>query len=95
MSFVKKHGITHYQIHVVANKDPDTFPSDDAIVSILKIMMNRENHPILIHCNKGKVSKVNIEDQTMTNHHTASDRLCSRDISQMYWVASRRLHCRV
>lgn len=52
--FFKNHGINHHQIHVVANKVSDVYPSAETISSIIKIMMNRANHPVLIHCNKGK-----------------------------------------
>lgn len=53
-AFITKHGITHHMIHVVANKDPEIYASHETITSILRFMLNRENHPILIHCNKGK-----------------------------------------
>jgi protein-tyrosine phosphatase len=53
-SFMRSEGIKHHQIHVLANKDPNVYTSDDVVNKIIKIMLDPLNHPILIHCNKGK-----------------------------------------
>ena len=53
-AFITKSGITHHRIHVLANKDPDIFTDDKTVNEVIKLMLDRENHPILIHCNKGK-----------------------------------------
>lgn len=55
-AFVKENGIKHFQIHISPNKDPFvTIPPKD-MAAALKILLDRQNHPLLIHCNKGKVS---------------------------------------
>jgi tyrosine-protein phosphatase SIW14 len=53
-SFMHSQRITHHQIHVLANKDPDVFTSGEAVNKIIKLLLDPNNHPILIHCNKGK-----------------------------------------
>ena len=53
-SFMRTDGITHHQINVLANKDPNVYTSDGVVNKIMKLMLDPTNHPILIHCNKGK-----------------------------------------
>ncbi|RAL05792.1 tyrosine phosphatase family protein [Aspergillus ibericus CBS 121593] len=52
--FMKENGISHHRILVQANKDPDVKIPDAVMCRILELMLDRGNHPILIHCNKGK-----------------------------------------
>ena len=53
-SFMRTEGIAHHRIHVLANKDPDVYTSDEVVNKTIKLMLDPTNHPILIHCNKGK-----------------------------------------
>ncbi|KAL2812806.1 tyrosine phosphatase family-domain-containing protein [Aspergillus granulosus] len=53
-NFVKEGGITHYRIAFIANKDPDVRTPDTVVNRIMEILLNKSNHPVLIHCNKGK-----------------------------------------
>jgi tyrosine-protein phosphatase SIW14 len=48
-------GIQHFQVHLNANKGGVRVQSCD-MNRALNIVLDRTNHPILIHCNKGKVS---------------------------------------
>ncbi|PYH45168.1 tyrosine phosphatase family protein [Aspergillus saccharolyticus JOP 1030-1] len=54
MSFLKETGIAHIRILVEPNKDPAIKSPDYVICQILEIMLDKANHPVLIHCNKGK-----------------------------------------
>lgn len=54
--FLEDNGIAHYRIPIQANKDPAVKTPDHIVVGILEILLNKANHPVLIHCNKGKVS---------------------------------------
>ncbi|KAL4921219.1 tyrosine phosphatase family-domain-containing protein [Aspergillus aurantiobrunneus] len=54
MSFLKENGIKHYRVPVIANKDATVKTPECVVNSILRIMLNKSNHPILIHCNKGR-----------------------------------------
>lgn len=57
VEFINEHGIQHFQIPIPANKDPFvTIPPQD-MAAALKLLLDRRNHPILIHCNKGKVCR--------------------------------------
>jgi tyrosine-protein phosphatase SIW14 len=53
-AFMTQHGIAHHHIHVLANKDPDVYTAASTITQVLKLIMDKRNHPLLIHCNKGK-----------------------------------------
>ena len=56
VQFLKENGITHYQIEMPGNKETCVTPvSDEKITAALRIVLDRRNHPLLIHCNKGKV----------------------------------------
>ncbi|CUS09381.1 unnamed protein product [Tuber aestivum] len=52
--FMRQNGIKHFQIGMPGNKAPFVNVSDDKISIALRIILDRRNHPILIHCNKGK-----------------------------------------
>jgi tyrosine-protein phosphatase SIW14 len=54
--FLEETGITHHRIPFIANKDPAIKTPERVVNTILRLMLNKSNHPILIHCNKGKVS---------------------------------------
>ncbi|PVI07813.1 hypothetical protein DM02DRAFT_511545 [Periconia macrospinosa] len=51
--FMKESGIQHFQVHLNANKGSVRVQSCDANRA-LNIVLDRSNHPLLIHCNKGK-----------------------------------------
>lgn len=46
--------IRHHQIHIPANKDGVISITPERMAQVLSIVLNRNNHPILIHCNRGK-----------------------------------------
>ncbi|TDH67912.1 hypothetical protein CCR75_003810 [Bremia lactucae] len=52
--FNKMHGIKLLQFGVPGNKEPFVDIPEDGIVAALKAVLDRRNHPMLIHCNKGK-----------------------------------------
>ncbi|KAL4873159.1 hypothetical protein BDV12DRAFT_160483, partial [Aspergillus spectabilis] len=53
-SYLKENGITHHRVAFIANKDPSIKTSETVVNHIMEILLNKSNHPILIHCNKGK-----------------------------------------
>lgn len=53
-SFMRTERIAHHQIQILANKDPDVYTSDEVINKAVKLILDPTNHPILVHCNKGK-----------------------------------------
>ena len=56
--FLKENGITHHQIGMPGNKETCITPvPDEKITAALRVILDRRNHPILIHCNKGKVRR--------------------------------------
>ncbi|PWN22309.1 protein-tyrosine phosphatase, partial [Microstroma glucosiphilum] len=52
--FLDEEGITFYQYGIPGNKEPFVQIPDDKIAAALSTMLDRRNHPMLIHCNKGK-----------------------------------------
>ncbi|KAK3818041.1 MAG: tyrosine phosphatase family-domain-containing protein [Linnemannia elongata] len=54
MKFLKENKITLFQFGIAGNKEPFVQIPDDKICAALAVLLDRRNHPILIHCNKGK-----------------------------------------
>ncbi|RMJ26024.1 Tyrosine phosphatase [Aspergillus sp. HF37] len=52
--FLHDNNIIHHRIIVLAHKDPATRTPDAIINKILQILLDPRNHPVLVHCNKGK-----------------------------------------
>ena len=52
-AFMDDAGIQHFQVHIKANKGEVRIESCE-MSRALRLIMDRTNHPILIHCNKGK-----------------------------------------
>lgn len=52
-NFMDKAGIQHFHVHIKANKGEVRVDSCE-MSRALRLVMDRTNHPILIHCNKGK-----------------------------------------
>ena len=53
-NFLSSNGIVHHHIPILANKDEERFTDAETVNSVLSIMLDPENYPLLIHCNKGK-----------------------------------------
>lgn len=53
-NFISSCGITHHHIPILANKNPDLYTDASTVTSILELMLDATNYPMLIHCNKGK-----------------------------------------
>ncbi|KAF2075218.1 hypothetical protein CYY_003479 [Polysphondylium violaceum] len=53
-NFMRKHGIKLLQYRIVGNKEPFVDIPDEYIRDALVDLLDVRNHPILIHCNKGK-----------------------------------------
>ncbi|KAG2420663.1 hypothetical protein HFD88_000276 [Aspergillus terreus] len=53
-NILRDNGINHFCIKVLPNKDPTVKTSQQTMNEILEIILNKANHPILVHCNKGK-----------------------------------------
>lgn len=52
--FFREQNIKLFQLGMSGNKEPFVKISHDLITEAIKIVLNPENHPILIHCNRGK-----------------------------------------
>jgi tyrosine-protein phosphatase SIW14 len=50
---MKEAGIQHFHAHIKANKGEVRVESCE-MSRALRLIMDRTNHPILVHCNKGK-----------------------------------------
>ncbi|KAF2745739.1 hypothetical protein M011DRAFT_133888 [Sporormia fimetaria CBS 119925] len=52
-AFMEENSIQHFQVHIPANKGEVKIGACD-MSRALEIVLDRRNHPLLIHCNKGK-----------------------------------------
>ena len=55
VEWMRDNFVQNFQIHIPANKDPAITIPPDRIFRALDLVLDTRNHPILIHCNKGKV----------------------------------------
>jgi len=55
VEFVKQRDIQHVTILLPANKEVIRVSQCD-MTRVLNVVLDTSNHPLLIHCNKGKVS---------------------------------------
>ncbi|KAI9888798.1 MAG: hypothetical protein M1814_006252 [Vezdaea aestivalis] len=52
--FVRENSIRHFHVGMPGNKEPFVNITEERMTAALKIVLNRRNQPLLIHCNKGK-----------------------------------------
>ncbi|KAF4372604.1 hypothetical protein F8388_027277 [Cannabis sativa] len=52
--FVKANGIKLYQLAIKGYQEPFVNIPEETIVEALKVVLDERNHPILIHCKRGK-----------------------------------------
>lgn len=53
LAFIEAQGIRHYVIEMQGTKKVDI--PEHIMNQIMRISLDKENHPLLIHCNHGKV----------------------------------------
>ncbi|CAR25058.1 Tyrosine-protein phosphatase SIW14 [Lachancea thermotolerans] len=54
LEFMARAGIKLFQFGMSGNKEPFVNIPSDLLTSALEVAINPENHPVLIHCNRGK-----------------------------------------
>lgn len=54
VAFLKANGINFFQVGMSGNKEPFINVSYATITKALEVVLNPANHPLLIHCNRGK-----------------------------------------
>lgn len=54
LKFLEEENIKLFQLGMSGNKEPFVEISSELITEAVKIVLNTENQPILIHCNRGK-----------------------------------------
>ncbi|KAK4259072.1 hypothetical protein QN277_005446 [Acacia crassicarpa] len=54
LEFLKANGIRLYQFGIDGSKVPSTNVAEDTIREALKVILDVGNHPLLIHCKRGK-----------------------------------------
>ncbi|KAI9269075.1 tyrosine phosphatase family-domain-containing protein [Phascolomyces articulosus] len=54
MKFLEERGIKFLQFGIAGNKEPFVQIPEDKISAALAAILDKRNHPMLIHCNKGK-----------------------------------------
>ena len=57
VEFNTSNGIRHVQVPIPANKDAFDVIAPDTMAKALEVLLNaKKYHPVLVHCNKGKVN---------------------------------------
>ncbi|GAA6008622.1 hypothetical protein JCM11491_003372 [Sporobolomyces phaffii] len=54
LDYFEREGIQLFQFPIPGNKEPFVHIPDDKIVAAMAVLLDSRNHPLLIHCNKGK-----------------------------------------
>lgn len=54
LKFAKENDINVFQVSMSGNKEPFVKIPDEVLTKALEIAINPQNHPLLIHCNRGK-----------------------------------------
>ncbi|XP_062106020.1 probable tyrosine-protein phosphatase DSP4 isoform X2 [Humulus lupulus] len=54
MEFLKSNGIQLFQFGIESNKEPFVNIPEDTIREALQVVLDVKNHPVLIHCKRGK-----------------------------------------
>ena len=55
IAFLESVGIKFFQFPIPANKEPFVVIPDTSVIGALETVLDKRNHPILVHCNAGKV----------------------------------------
>jgi tyrosine-protein phosphatase SIW14 len=55
LAFLESAGIKFFQFPIPGNKEPFVVIPDVSIIGALETILDKQNHPILVHCNAGKV----------------------------------------
>jgi len=83
-AFMKANGIRHCIIDMQGTKK---VAIPDAIMnSIMEVTLNKENHPLLIHCNHGKVFTTAISTEAKTDRTIAQNWLRSGSHTACVWL---------
>jgi len=56
IQFVNSNGINHLRIGIIAHKEAKRVNSLENVAKVIEVLEDQSQHPVLIHCNKGKVS---------------------------------------
>ncbi|KAM1513748.1 hypothetical protein TB2_024863 [Malus domestica] len=58
LEFLRSHNIRLLQFGIKGKTEPSVSILKDTILEALKILIDGRNHPVLIHCKRGKVCEV-------------------------------------
>ena len=54
LDFLKEHNINIFHIRISGNKEPFQEIDQADVVTALQLLLDTRNHPMLVHCNKGR-----------------------------------------
>ncbi|KAI9594644.1 protein-tyrosine phosphatase [Syncephalis fuscata] len=58
LEWMEKHNISFHQYRTAGNKEPFTEMDPVKVAGLLSLMLDVRNHPMLVHCNKGRYHRV-------------------------------------
>ena len=57
-NYVKSNGITHLRIPIIAHKSSRSINALEKIAEVQLVLKDTSRYPVLVHCNKGKVCRL-------------------------------------
>jgi tyrosine-protein phosphatase SIW14 len=67
VAFLEAEGIKFFQFPIPGNKEPFVVIPDVSMIGALETILDKRNHPILVHCNAGKVFLPQYKDVLVDN----------------------------
>ena len=68
-NYVNANRIAHLRIPIKAHKSYDRINALDKIAEVQLVLKDTSRHPVLIHCNKGKVSYLSPPNLSLHTAH--------------------------
>lgn len=84
--FMRENGIRHFQVPIPPHKEASVVIPPERIAEALNILLDPSQHPVLIHCNKGKVM-INLAWRSVS----VSDYLASIELDALWLVIGRSM----
>ncbi|XP_021309570.1 probable tyrosine-protein phosphatase At1g05000 isoform X4 [Sorghum bicolor] len=71
LEFLRAHGIKLFQFGIDGSKEPFVNIPEDRIREALKVILDASNHPVLIHCKRGKIKILALVPSSRQRGHTS------------------------
>ena len=83
--------INHLRIPIIAHKAADRVNSLAEVARVMSVLRDPSQHPVLVHCNKGKVMIDLPLYLALPNFFSTKEVGANEMITAPYWMHDRRL----